>query len=258
MREASRHSRGRYAVVAVASMLASLAACQSAPSNPPASRQGVDLSGRWMPDPARATSWPETLPLTAEARAQMDAFIPDARDPTAFCMPFGTPRNTLSTEFPLEILQTDERITMIFQPDLSNPELRRIRLGARAQETPLPTWFGTSTGRWEGDTLIVETVAIDTDVIVSSRGLPHSEELRVVERLRIENDATHGKVLIDEMELHDPKAYTQPLKATRYFTWAPAAQMRESHCGERLWINKLWRDRLHEHAEARKKERAKE
>jgi hypothetical protein len=252
MRAATKACGVSRAVLAAASVFILLSACQTrVPDGASSSRP--DFSGRWMPDPARATPWPDDLPLTPAARAQLDAFIPDRRDPAAFCMPFGTPRNTLSTEFPLEILQTPERMVMIFQPDLSNPEVRRIHLGERSgQASPMPTWFGTSKGRWEGDTLVIETVAIDTDAIVNSRGLPHSEELRVIERVRVQRDAAHGKVLIDEMELHDPKAYTRPLRATRYFVWAPAAQMRESHCAERLWINKLWRDRLHEHAQGRK------
>jgi hypothetical protein len=253
-RTARSKAVGRAACLALAaSMVLGLSACGSQSG----SNERPDFSGRWLPDPSRATDWPDPLPLTAEAREQMDAFVPDRRDPIAFCMPYGTPRNTLQTEFPLEILQTEDRITMIFQPDLSNAEVRRIRIGERANdEPPLPTWFGTSTGRWEGNTLVVETVAIDTDAIVSRQGLPHSEELRVVERLRIEN-GPNGKVLVDEMELHDPKAYTEPLKATRYFTWAPNVQFHESRCGDRLWIDKLWRDRLHEHAQARKQGGAK-
>jgi hypothetical protein len=257
MRESMQAGRALRVVMAAASMLISLSACQT--SAPAGVSSRPDFSGRWMPDPARATPWPEELPLTPQARAQLDAFIPDRRDPAAFCMPFGTPRNTLSTEFPLEILQTPERVVMIFQPDLSNPEVRRIQLADRpGAQSPMPTWFGTSKGRWEGDTLVIETVAIDTDAIVNSRGLPHSEELRVIERMRVQSDAAHGRVLIDEMELHDPKAYTRPLTATRYFVEAPAAQMRESHCAERLWINKLWRDRLHEHAQGRKQGRSAE
>jgi hypothetical protein len=72
----------------------------------------------------------------------------------------------------------------------------------------------------------------------------------VEERLSVVKDADRGKVLIDDITLHDAEAYVQPLKTRRYFTWAPNAQFRDSRCGERLWINKLWRDRLEEHAKA--------
>lgn len=209
----------------------------------------VDFSGRWLPDPSRAQPWPDPLPLTPEARARVADFVPEQHDPTHFCMPFGTPRNTLATEFPMEIVQTPERLTMIFQPDLSNAEVRRIHLDGRGLPAePDAGWFGTSVGRWEGSTLVIETVGIDPDVIVSSNGLPHSGALRIVERLSVIQDPRQGKMLVDEMTLEDPKAYTEPLRTRRYFTWAPGVQFRDSHCGERLWIEKLWRDRLEEHA----------
>jgi hypothetical protein len=91
------------------------------------------------------------------------------------------------------------------------------------------------------------------DALVSGNGLAHSEALRVVERLSVQQDAEHGKVLVDEIELNDPMAYEQPLKTRRYFVWAPLAQLREGACVEERWIDKLWRDRLAEHAAARRK-----
>src|SRR5687767_12296544 len=213
------------------------------------SRAVTDFSGRWLPDPSRAESWPSPLPLTQEARAQFTAFVPELRDPAHFCMPFGTPRNTLATEFPMEIVQTPGRLTMIFQSDLSNAEVRRIHLDGRSLPAePDAGWFGTSVGRWEGGALVIETAGIDPDVIVSGNGLPHSGALRIVERLSVIEDPQRGKVLLDEMTLEDPQAYTEPLRTRRYFTWAPGIQFRDSHCGERLWIEKLWRDRLEEHA----------
>lgn len=208
-----------------------------------------DFSGIWLPDPARASAWPATLPLTPEARTQMAAFDPATHDPTKFCMPYGTPRNMLAADSPLQIVQTPGRLTMLIESDLSNVEARRIYLDGRTLPAePDPGWFGTSVGRWEGNTLVIETVGIETDVIVSENGLPHSESLRVTERLSVVQDAARGRVLVDEITLTDPKAYQQPLKATRYFTWAPNAPMRESRCTDRLWIDKLWRDRLEEHA----------
>lgn len=226
-----------------------ISACHSPP--PTTSSSTPDLSGVWLPDPSRAEPWPEDLPLTPAARMQMQAFDPANNDPAAFCMPLGTPRNMLSADSPLEILQTPARLTMVLQPDLSNAETRRIYLdGRKLPAEPDPSWFGSSVGRWDGNTLVIETVGIETDVIISSNGLPHSKALRVEERLSVVNDVDRGKVLIDDITLHDAEAYVQPLKTRRYFTWAPNAQFRDSRCGERLWINKLWRDRLEEHAKA--------
>lgn len=209
-----------------------------------------DISGTWLPDARRAPAWPAQLPLAPAARRFMENFDPTVSDPTTFCMPFGTPRNMLQTAYLLEILQTPAKIVMVLQPDLANAEVRRIPLdGSALPASPEPSWYGTSRGRWEGRTLVIETTGLREDAIVSENGLPHSGQLRVIERLQLVNDRQRGKVLVDDIELRDPQAYLQPLKTRRYYSWAPQARARDGTCVERLWIDKLWRDRLQEHAE---------
>lgn len=216
-----------------------------------AATAAADFSGTWLPDGERAQAWPAELPLTPAARSFMQGFDPASHDPTAFCMPFGTPRNMLQTQFPLQIVQQPDRLVIILQPNLSNAEVRRIRLGAAAlPESPEPTWFGTSRGTWQGATLVVETIGLREDSLLSGHGLPHSDRLRVVERLRVEDDPRRGKVLVSDIELHDPLSFTQALHTRRYFVLAPRAQFTEENCVARQWTDKLWHDRLREHAEA--------
>jgi hypothetical protein len=222
-----------------------------------AASAATDFTGTWLPDPERATAWPAQLPLTPAARDFMARFDPASHDPTSFCMPFGTPRNMLQVQFPLQILQTGQRLTMVLQPDLSNAEVRRIPLAGKLPEDPEPSWFGTSRGHWDGATLVIETIGLREDSLVSGEGLPHSPQLRVIERLSVVKDARHGKVLVDELELQDPLSWSAPLRTRRYFTWAPQARFTEGGCVSRRWIDKLWRDRLQEHAQARGKEGAK-
>ena len=210
----------------------------------------TDFSGIWLPDARRAEPWPASLPLAPVARRFMESFDAAARDPTTLCMPFGTPRNMLQTEYPLEIV---ENTAAPGNGDPAEPGQRGsaahlARWPRAAPATPEPSWFGTSRGRWEGQTLVIETVGLREDAIVSDNGLPHSGQLRVIERLRVVNDREHGRVLIDDIELHDPQAYTQPLRTRRYYAWAPQARARDSTCVDALWIDKLWRDRLQEHA----------
>jgi hypothetical protein len=214
-----------------------------------------DFTGVWLPDEQRAEPWPAKLPLAPAARSFMDNFDPASQDPTSFCMPFGTPRNMLQTQYPLQIVQTAQRVVMILQPNLSNAEVRRIPLdGIAPTEPPEPSWFGNSRGRWNGSTLVIETTGLRDDSIINGQGLPHSTQLRVVERLAIVDDPRRGKVLVDDMELHDPAAYLEPLRTRRYFVRAPQASLSEGSCVARKWIDKLWRDRLQEHAqEARAK-----
>ncbi|MEO8306647.1 MAG: hypothetical protein ABI616_01235 [Pseudomonadota bacterium] len=210
----------------------------------------ANFAGTWLPDARRADAWPKDLPLAPVARRFMQDFDPDASDPTTFCMPMGTPRNMLQTAYPLEIVQTPQRLVIVLQPNLANAEVRRIPLdGRELPAAPDPSWYGTSRGRWEGATLRIETSGLREDAIISENGLPHSGQLRVIERLRIVNDGAHGKVLIDDIELHDPQAYLEPLRTRRYFSWAPNARLHDGTCVEALWIDKLWRDRLQEHAQ---------
>jgi hypothetical protein len=214
----------------------------------------ADIGGTWLPDVSRLEAWPAKLALTPAARSMMDNFTPSARDPTTLCMPLGTPRNMLQTEYPLEIVQTPQRVFIVIQPNLANTEVRRVTLdGSALPVAPDASWYGTSRGRWEGSTLVVETIGLRADSLISGNGLAHSEELRVIERLSVVKDAEHGKALLDEIELRDPKTYQVPLKTRRYFTWAPQAQLRDGSCVELLWIDKLWRDRLRDHAEAARK-----
>lgn len=231
-----------------------LAGCQApGAASPPASRvmAATDFSGTWLPDARRAEAWPASLPLAPAARSFMATFDAAVSDPTTFCMPFGTPRNMLQTGYPLEIVQTPQQLVLVIQPNLANAEVRRIHLDGRAlPEAPDPSWFGASRGYWEGRTLVIETIGLREDSLVSGNGLPHSGQLRVVERLQVVNDRKHGKVLIDDIELHDPQAYLQPLKTRRYYSWAPQARSRDSTCVDALWIDKLWRDRLQEHAQS--------
>lgn len=245
--------------IVVAACLAALSGCAK---EGPAADDGVpvDFSGVWLPDATRAEAWPAELPLTAEARAELASFNPILHDPTTFCMPYGTPRNMLQTDYPLEIVQTPLRVTMILQPNLANSEVRRIPLDSSVfPDSPDPSWFGVSRGRWEGRTLVVETIGLRPDALVSGNGLRHSGELRVVERLTLSQDAERGTVLVDEIELHDPKSFEEPLKTRRYFVRAPHAQLREpANCIELEWIDKLWRQRLEEHAaEGRKAGRSR-
>jgi hypothetical protein len=211
----------------------------------------VDFTGTWLPDARRAPAWPASLPLAPAARRFMDTFDPTASDPTTFCMPLGTPRNMLQTAYPLEIVQTPKKVVMVLQPNLANAEVRRIPVdGSPLPSSPEASWYGTSRGHWEGSTLVVETIGLREDALVSEIGLPHSSQLRVIERLQLMNDGARGKVLVDDIELRDPQAYLQPLKTRRYYSWAPQARPRDGTCVEALWIDKLWRDRLQEHAEA--------
>lgn len=212
-----------------------------------------DLSGIWTPVAGLSTPWPSPLPLTPAARARLAAFDPDRDEPAGFCMPLGTPRNTLAGASPLEVLQQDDRVYFIFQPDLLNAETRRVYLDGRPLPPPgdrIPTWLGSSLGRWVTGALAVETTDMEPQAILNTQGLSHSDQLVVHETWHLARDPQRGRLLIDDIVLEDPATFTTPIKLRRVFAWTPDAQFIEGRCSERLWIDTLWRHRLAEHAAA--------
>jgi hypothetical protein len=217
----------------------------------PALAAPPSIAGTWLPVEALSTPWPAELPLTVAAQTRLTAFEPDRHEPAGYCMPLGTPRNTLAGASPLEVLQTADRVYFIFQPNLLNVETRRVYLDGRpfpnAEELP-PTWFGSSRGRWETNSLIVETRSLEPQAILNADGLTHSGKLVLRERWRLDRDRERGKLLVNEITLEDAESFTQPIHLRRVFAWAPDAQFAEGQCSERLWIDQIWRARLAEHA----------
>ncbi len=179
------------------------------------------------------------LPLTDKAKKAVASFNPAHQDSTRFCMPYGTPRNTLATApYPIEILQTPERLTVIFD---RLGDVRRVFLDGRARPKNLwPTWLGHSLGHWENDTLAIETLAMTSESILSDQGLPHSDDMKVSEKLKLEKRGG-VELLRDEITIDDPAMYGAPIKTVRYFERAPQARMSE---GSGLCLLDQWRKRL--------------
>ena len=91
-----------------------------------------------------------------------------------------------------------------------------------------PRWMGYSTGKWEGDTLVVDTVGFNDKSWLDRRGHPHSEALHLTERFRRRNV---GNLEI-EVTIDDPKAYVKPLKYTLKATLVPDEDLLEYFCTE--------------------------
>jgi hypothetical protein len=221
---------------------------------PLASAAAPDLSGTWLPVDELSTAFPSPLPLTVAGRARHDSFDPDRDEPASFCMPLGTPRNTLAGTGPMEVLQTEDRVYFVFQPNLLNAETRRVYLFDRPlppKEDRLPTWFGLSRGHFDGNALIVETTELEPQAILNGDGLRHGGGLVVRERWHLTQDSRRGRQLVDDIVLDDPADFSQPIAMRRVFAWAPDARLAEGQCSEGLWIDRLWRHRLGEHATAK-------
>jgi hypothetical protein len=193
----------------------------------------VDLSGYWMLDTQRSRLDIDKSLLTDTAAERVRTFNPTQHDPVTVCMPYGMPRvMTALGAFPMEIVQTDAQITMIFD---AHDEVRRVMLTAKARDASelAPLWLGYASGKWEGETLVVRTIGITDQSLVTGSGVPHSGDLVVTERIR----KADANTLVNEMTLEDPQAFKQPVKRTIYYTRVPEMQQREFHCAERMWLD---------------------
>ncbi len=187
----------------------------------------VDFSGVWTNSPPEHTRSYQNSALRADLppmtpwgyeryEQSKPTFGPrsvpvvETNDPVYDCFRPGTPRIYLHP-FPMEIIQTAERVLMLFEYDHA---VRQIFTDGREHRTDLaPMWMGDSTGHWEGDTLVVETVNFNDRTWIDRQGIPHSEELRVFERIRLDED---GNLLID-ITIEDPVAFTESWSSERRY-----------------------------------------
>ena len=196
-----------------------------------AAQTGVvpDLSGVWqrvgrgIGGPRYPTLVGEAPPLTAWGQERLALAEPmhgaspaSATESNAAelrCLPMGFP-TTYFRPRPFEIIQLDDRVIMLFEIDNF---WRIIYMDGRGfPEVPLHTWNGYAVGRYEDDTLVVETRQFigweseNQQRWLDRLGYPFSDELRLVERFRRLNDDT----LENEITIDDPIAYERPWNAT--------------------------------------------
>lgn len=146
-------------------------------------------------------------------------------DVTANCRPSGLPHLEV-VPYPFEIMQTPGRVTMLYEYD---SVVRRVPLGgAPYPGDDMPLYYGTSAGHWDGSTLIVETTNIRADTQVDDTGIPHSDALRITERIRRLDHTT----LENRITLTDPKAYAKPFTVTRTYKLQPKWHIEEYVCQE--------------------------
>jgi|SRR5712671_2274113 len=194
----------------------------------------VDLQGFWMPAPLvkfllnlAADMKPEEVPLQPWAAALYKERIDNnGKDhPGVRCLPSGIPEKD-SIPDGLKIVQTPD--VVVFLHD-SRTIFRQIFTDGRLlPKNPQPTWQGYSVGKWEGDAFVVETVGQNGKTWLDMRGLPGTEELRVVERF---TRPTIGRMEI-VVTIDDKKAYTKPWDVKMAWTLIPDTDVIESICEE--------------------------
>jgi hypothetical protein len=146
------------------------------------------------------------------------------------CLPPGMPA-MMSAAYGMEIMQDEQKITIFGE---HQDAYRRIFLDGRKPTPEIladPTYAGYSTGRWEGDTLVVDTVALTTKSYIDGSS-PHSDKMTVQERMRF----VEPGVIENQITVTDPEALTEPWRVTRRYRKAayPNDELREFACAEGL------------------------
>jgi hypothetical protein len=162
-------------------------------------------------------------PAAAALRERRDTHGKD--DPQGFCLPAGVPRHT-AVPFPFRIMQLPGMVVILYEYGLS---WRQVFIDGRALPVdPNPTWNGYSVGRWDGDTLVVETAGFNGKAWLDDAGHPTSEKLRVTERF---HRPTFGRLDI-EITIDDPGAYAKPWTMTMDSQFAADTELLEFVCHE--------------------------
>jgi hypothetical protein len=190
-------------------------------------RGARDISGMWegFPlslvfdasvkpgDPQKVVLQPEydrSYKASLASKSQSEAAGKPAADDLTLCMPVGMPA-AMSALFPMEVVATANVVYMI--PEGVDP-IRRIYLDGRsipALDAVNPTFEGFSVGRWERNTLVVDTAGVKTRT--KTEGVPHSEAMRIHERIRLLDDDT----LEDVITVTDPIVFKEPWVITKLY-----------------------------------------
>ena len=207
-----------------------------------------DFSGVWTtyraPGAARgggggARGGQAELPYTEEAKRKMAEYQalvrPTGDTPGGYCLGTGMPGSMLgSGGYPMEIIQRQDQITVVYE---AHNEIRRIYFGNRVIPVTdrLPERNGYSVGRWEGETLVVETAQLKEQV---DQRYAHSADARIVERYTL-SEENGRKVLTAEMTLTDPAFYTRPVSEVKRWSIVPNGFLMTYECTEPAWNKHL-------------------
>lgn len=217
-----------------------------------------DFSGMWEPHMPRATrpwaGWgiaphEQVVPLmTAWAKQQYDSNKPswgphavedstDMVNPTTGkeigCFPTGVPRIWVHP-FPTKIVQVPGIVYMLYEFNHFVREIYTNKGREHAKDLD-PSWMGDSVGWWDGDALMIDSVSFNDKTWVDRAGLPHSDQLHVVERI---TRPAHDKLRVD-ITIDDPKAYTKTWHGFRELELEPDWHLTEMICEDNITFNNL-------------------
>ena len=208
--------------VVLAVLVSSVAQAQAIYDPPP----GRNFQGVWLIQGDHTTV--KTIegklpPMTRAAAARYKARNP-ASDTIQTCKPHGFPR-ILFAAYPMEILQEPQQVTFIHEVH-HMPRMVYLDLVLPKLEDMDPNWMGQSAGRWDGNTLVVDSQGFNDVTTLDAAGLPHSSEMRVMERIR----KLDADTLEDVLTIDDPKTYTRSWSTRVTYKRQPGLRLKEYVC----------------------------
>jgi len=183
-----------------------------------------DLSGLWHLGTkydsdfksADAQAWAQSQARQREANPASDSWA-------TLCLP---PGPMITFTGPLKIVQTPRLVTVLYEVPNN---FRQIFLDGRAlPKDPNPTWQGYSVARWDGDTLVVDTIGFNDKSTIGRPAHPHSEALHITERYR-RRDFGHLDL---HMTVDDPKTFTRPWTIDTELLFDADTELLEFVCNE--------------------------
>jgi hypothetical protein len=187
-----------------------------------------DFSGVWLLDDDPFPDDPEPLPWAAKVAAARN---PDdlQQDLFARCLPGELPIPGAAIPMITKFVHTNELLVMLFE---GPPGYRQVFIdGRELPKDPNPSWLGHSVGRWEGHTLVIETVGFDTRG--QSGDYPRSEEMRLEERYT----RTEYGYLELQMTIDDPGVFEKPWVRSLHLDLVPQEDLIEFVCENNKWID---------------------
>jgi hypothetical protein len=188
----------------------------------------------WSTGAGTAMIFPENInrnfdfdkyPLTASARAAVDAFNYERDDPTNGCVPKGMPL-IMEQPYPLEFSQQGEDIVLRLE---EYDTVRTIHMGAGANPAAQPeAKLGYSVGRWDGRDLVVTTTRINSGTF-DSVGIPISTKAEIMERF---SPAEDGSRLDYKMTVTDPETFTKPVDLGKHWIYLPDVRLQKFACSD--------------------------
>ena len=186
---------------------------------------GESLNSRYFRD-ILSDFKPEERPLTPLGVERLRQHTqPGAFNPTLNCLPDGVPHGDLLPE-PFKIIHSPGVIVMLYEVETT---FRQIFMDGRKLPADMsPTWQGYSVGRWDGDTLVIDSAGYNDRSWLDARGTPRSTDMRIEERFR-RRDYGHMDLTIT---ITDPQIFTKPITFSVVEELLPDTDLLEHYCVE--------------------------